>query len=59
MLMQIDDYVGRLLDALEDAGVADNTIFIFTSDNGGEMFMPAHGFTGPWREHTLLVWRDL
>ena len=29
MLLQIDDYVGRLLDALEDAGVADNTIFIF------------------------------
>ena len=49
MLLQIDDYVGRLLDALENAGVADNTIFIFTSDNGGEMFMPAHGFTGPWR----------
>ena len=37
------------IDALENAGVADNTIFIFTSDNGGEMFMPAHGFTGPWR----------
>jgi len=49
VLMQVDHYVGQLLDALKKAGVSDNTIFIFTSDNGGEMFVPAHGFTGPWR----------
>ena len=45
--MQVDHYVGQLLDALKKAGVSDNTIFIFTSDNGGEMFVPAHGFTRP------------
>ncbi|MEM9420860.1 MAG: sulfatase-like hydrolase/transferase [Planctomycetota bacterium] len=29
----IDLYVGNMLKALEEAGIADNTIFIFTSDN--------------------------
>ena len=31
----MDDAVGIVLNALEEAGVADNTIVIFTSDNGG------------------------
>jgi arylsulfatase A-like enzyme len=48
-LMQIDAYVGELLDTVEGLGIADNTVFIFTSDNGPEM-MPGHqGWSGPWR----------
>lgn len=31
----MDDAVGVVLDALEAAGIADNTIVVFTSDNGG------------------------
>lgn len=31
----MDDAVGIVLRALEEAGIADNTIVIFTSDNGG------------------------
>jgi arylsulfatase A-like enzyme len=51
--MQVDHYVGRILDALSEAGVADNTIVILTGDNaagehsagwGGE-----GGSNGPWR----------
>lgn len=34
MCTQIDANVGRLLDALERLGVADNTIVVFTSDHG-------------------------
>lgn len=34
MLTNIDDNIGRLRTMLEDQGVADNTIFIFTTDNG-------------------------
>jgi arylsulfatase A-like enzyme len=33
---QTDDCVGRVLAALEQAGVAENTLVIFTSDNGPE-----------------------
>lgn len=35
MIYNMDWNVGRLLDALEETGQADNTIVIFTSDNGG------------------------
>ena len=33
-VMQTDDCVGRLLDALEKNGLAENTLVVFTSDNG-------------------------
>jgi len=33
-VMQVDDTVGRLLKALDDAKLADNTVVLFTSDNG-------------------------
>jgi arylsulfatase len=58
-LMQIDSYVGELLDTIDDLGIADNTIFIFTADNGPEANdfggtsitteMAVHGSPGPWR----------
>jgi arylsulfatase A len=34
LVMETDANVGRVLQALEDNGVADNTLVIFTSDNG-------------------------
>jgi arylsulfatase len=59
LLMQIDSYNGRLLDTIDELGVSDNTIFIFTSDNGPEatdfegtnltVEMTTHGSPGPWR----------
>jgi len=59
LLLQIDTYTGRLLDAIDELGIRDNTIFIFTADNGPEA--PPHGnhnltvetaspgSAGPWR----------
>lgn len=35
MMAALDDAVGVVLDAIEDAGIANNTVVIFTSDNGG------------------------
>ncbi len=34
MVSRIDAYVGQIMDELEELGILDNTIFIFTSDNG-------------------------
>jgi arylsulfatase A-like enzyme len=49
ILAQIDAYVGELIDAIAELGVASDTILIFTSDNGPEMIPPWQGFSGPWR----------
>jgi arylsulfatase A-like enzyme len=46
MVEQMDTQVGRLLKALAATGQADNTIVIFTSDNGGERFADTWPFTG-------------
>ena len=46
MVMQLDLQVGRVLQALDANGVADNTIVVFTSDNGGERFADTWPFTG-------------
>ncbi len=35
MVEAMDEAVGKVLQQLEDSGVADNTIVVFTSDNGG------------------------
>lgn len=32
--LQVDDEMGQILNQLDDLGIADNTLFIFTSDNG-------------------------
>jgi arylsulfatase len=49
VLMQIDSYAGELLDILEELGIANDTIFIFTADNGPEMLPGHQGWSGPWR----------
>ena len=35
MIESLDENIGRLLGAIEECGEADNTIVVFTSDNGG------------------------
>jgi arylsulfatase A-like enzyme len=46
MVTRMDYQIGRVLDALDAGGVADDTIVIFTSDNGGERFANRWPFTG-------------
>ena len=38
MIHHMDEGIGWLMDALEARGLADNTLVVFTSDNGGERF---------------------
>jgi arylsulfatase A-like enzyme len=45
MVESMDDAVGTLLDALDRLKIADNTIVIFTSDNGGNMYNEVDGTT--------------
>ena len=37
-VVEIDDAIGQLLTALEESGQADNTLVIFTADNGPERY---------------------
>jgi arylsulfatase A-like enzyme len=46
MIEDLDRQVGRVLQALHANGMTDNTIVIFTSDNGGERFADTWPFTG-------------
>ena len=57
-LMEGDYHVGRILDALKDLGVDDNTLVVFASDNGpkgdptrefGNQGTPDMGNSGPFR----------
>ena len=45
MVESMDDAIGTLLDALDRLKLADNTIIIFTSDNGGNMYNEVDGTT--------------
>jgi len=49
MLAEMDSNVGQMLDTVDRLGIRDNTIVIFTSDNGPEFFKPWDGWAGPWR----------
>src|SRR5262245_54932316 len=46
MVQQMDLQVGRVLQTLNSTGVANNTVVIFTSDNGGERFSDTWPFSG-------------
>lgn len=46
MVRRLDYQVGRVLDALHAAGVEQDTIVVFTSDNGGERFSDTWPFSG-------------
>jgi arylsulfatase len=51
VIAEIDWSVGRVVAALERRGLSDNTLIIFTSDNGPWLSYGGHaGRTGPWRE---------
>jgi len=52
MIEVVDESIGRVIDALKANGIADNTIVIFTSDNGGMMYESADGTT-PTNNHPL------
>ncbi len=58
LLTQIDTYLGNILDSIDELGIRDDTIVIFTADNGPEAVhgnstltieSSIQGTAGPWR----------
>ncbi len=49
MVRNLDRNVGRLLQSLKDEGLADNTVVIFTSDNGGAGYIALPDINKPYR----------
>ena len=49
MVSGIDNAIGRFLKALEEAGLAENTIIVYSADNG--FFMGNRGFAGKWSHY--------
>ncbi|WP_419194874.1 sulfatase family protein [Novipirellula herctigrandis] len=62
-VMETDWSAGQVIQAIDDAGIADNTIVIFTADNGHshytgwpELIAAGHMPSGPFRGHKGDVW---
>ena len=49
MIRSLDRNIGRVLKSLKDQGVDDNTLVIFTSDNGGANYIGVDGINKPYR----------
>ena len=48
-MVEHDGHVGQLLDKLDELGIADNTIVMYSTDNGAEVFSWPDGGTTPFR----------
>ena len=55
-MAQHDHDVGKLLDKLDELGVADNTIVVYSTDNGAEKFTWPDGGTIPFRGEKGTTW---
>ncbi len=47
LIEHLDAGIGKVIDALKETGLGDNTLVVFTSDNGGQLGVGATN--GPWR----------
>ena len=55
-MIQHDEHVGLILDKIDEMGIADDTIVIYSSDNGPEHVTYPHGATTPFRGEKMTTW---
>jgi len=55
-MIEHDEHVGTLLKKLKDLGVADNTIVVYTTDNGNELLFWPDGGYAPFRGEKGTTW---
>ena len=55
-MIEHDGHVGQLLKALDDIGIADNTIVVYTTDNGPNQFSWPDAATTPFRSEKDTNW---
>jgi arylsulfatase A-like enzyme len=48
-LAEMDHGTGQILEAVKQAGIENDTLVVFASDNGPEATHPWEGDSGPWR----------
>jgi arylsulfatase A-like enzyme len=55
-MVEMDDMVGQLLKKLDDLGIAQDTIVVWTTDNGAEVFSWPDGGTTPFKGEKNTNW---
>ncbi|MGH8071421.1 MAG: arylsulfatase [Candidatus Entotheonellia bacterium] len=55
-MVEHDGHVGQLLKKLDDLGIADNTIVVYTTDNGAEVMSWPDGGNTPFRGEKATNW---
>ncbi len=55
-MVELDGYVGQLLDKLDELGISDNTIVMFSTDNGAEVMSYPDGGQTPFRGEKATNW---
>ncbi|NEK19801.1 arylsulfatase [Rhizobium leguminosarum] len=58
-MAEFDGMVGQLLEQLDDLGIAENTIVVWTTDNGAEVFSWPDGGTTPFHGEKNTNWEGL
>ena len=55
-MVETDGHVGELLKLIDDLGIADNTVVVYTTDNGAEVFTWPDGGATPFKGEKATNW---